>query len=537
MNWKVVIVEDEDLLRNGLIQTIPWSELGFEVVGDADNGKKGLELVLEKHPHVVFSDIRMAQMDGLTMAEKIHEWDPEIRIVFISGYDEFSYAMRALKVGAVEYILKPIQLEEVSETLRKIAALLESERQQKQKYNELKLLEEYNIERIRQEFYRSVIYGSGEEREKQKVADPFMEQELESYYNVMIVERQDFPTVSMNADYIEIMEMDHTFEGMLTEVLGEGIDYTMVRGSACERILVFRDSSEEKLKKKIDFGKRILQEKEESEGNFYQFDEGKAGYGADGLYKSYLTARKAAEERYQEEWKQVFQGVNKVTEGVNFINYDKEPLVQAVRSGNREQIEEECNRLEEELSNRKVFSHMHLILIVTSIFEELVKLPAEIGRTPEGAAGKPMDEYQRIISKGKRSEILEGLKEYCFMLGDCFGESRENRLQSSLKRAISYMHQEYGNEQLLMGDVAKYAYISSSYLSLLLKKETGKTFIEYLTDIRMEHARKLLLETEMKNYEVAQACGFANATYFSTVFKSVYGVSPSTYRKEHEETK
>lgn len=97
--WKVVIVEDEDLLRNGLIQAIPWQEMGFEVVGDTDNGKKGLELIREKNPQVVFTDIRMAQMDGLTMAEKVAEWNPDIRLVFVSGYDEFSYAMRALKVG------------------------------------------------------------------------------------------------------------------------------------------------------------------------------------------------------------------------------------------------------------------------------------------------------------------------------------------------------------------------------------------------------------------------------------------------------
>lgn len=535
MNWKVVLVEDEDLLRNGLIQAIPWKELGFEVVGDTDNGKKGLKLIMEKHPDVVFSDIRMAQMDGLTMAEKIHEWDSEIRIVFISGYDEFSYAMRALKVGAVEYILKPIRLDEVKETLKKLADTLEQERNRKQKYDKLKQLEEYNIERIRQDFYRSVIYGTEAERERKDTAHSIPKEEMEMFFGVIIVERKDFPTVSMNSDYIEIMEMDHTFEGMLAAVLGEVPGCTMVRGSACERILVFHDRDEEQLRKKMDDGKMLLREKKNTDGGFFQIEEGTTGFGTDGLYQSYLAARRAGEARYQEEWKQFFASENEMPERVNFINYDKEPLIQAVRSGNREQIEAECVRLEEELGNRKIFSHMHLILIVTSIFEELLKLPGEVGRTPETVAGKPMDDYQKIISGGKRSEILAGLKEYCFRLGDCFGEARETRLQSSLKRAISYMNQEYGNEQLMMGDVAKYAYVSSSYLSLLLKKETGKTFIEYLTDIRMEHARKLLLETEMKNYEVAQACGFANATYFSTVFKSVYGMSPSVYRKEHGE--
>lgn len=257
MAWKIVIVEDEDLLRNGLINTIPWEKYGFEIVGEANNGRKGLELIQELKPDVIFSDIRMAQMDGLTMAEKVHEMDPETQWVFISGYDEFDYALRALKVGAFEYILKPVQLGEVEKTLQKLAEKLEEKHDYQAKYEKLKQLEAYD---------------------------------------------------------------------------------------------------EEKTK-------------------------------------------------------------------------DKGSL-------------------------------------------------------------------------------------------------------SGLKLAIHIMEEEYGNENLMIGDVAKKAYISSSYLSFLLKKETGKTFIEYLTDIRMKHARKLLLETSMKNYEVAEACGFANATYFSTVFKNINGMSPSSFRKE-----
>lgn len=532
MIWKVVIVEDEDLLRNGLIQAIPWRELGFEVVGEADNGKRGLEVIWQTRPHVVFSDIKMAQMDGLTMAEKVHEWDPNIRIVFISGYDEFAYAMRALKVGAVEYILKPIQLEQVESILKNLAEKLNSELNQQREYDKLKLLEEQNLNRVRQDFYRSVIYGSEAERENNPYQSLMPPEELEGCFCVLIAEQMDFAAVSMSADYIAIMEMDHTFEGALGTSLEELKDCTLVRGSACERIIVLRGSDREDTRQKIDLCKKLLQGIHDT-GSEYQLDEGKPEYGIDGLFRSYLAARKAGEERYQEEWNQIFKREKEGIEGIHFINYDKTPLIQAIKSGNREKIEEEYANLEATLANQKVFSHIHLILIVTSIFEELIKLPAEMGRVLEEISGKPMEDYQKIISKGKRSEILEGLKEYCFMLGEHFGETRETKLQSSLKRAISYMHQEYGNEDLMMGDVAKYAYISSSYLSLLLKKETGKTFIEYLTDIRMEHARKLLLETNMKNYEVAQACGFANATYFSTVFKSVYGMSPSTYRKEN----
>ncbi|MDD3796880.1 MAG: response regulator [Lachnospiraceae bacterium] len=531
MSWKIVIVEDEDILRNGLIHTISWEDYGFFVAGDADNGRQGLELIQEIQPDVVFTDIRMAQMDGLTMAEKIYEWNPEIQLVFISGYDEFEYAMRALKVGAAEYILKPVQLEQVIETLEKLSAKLSQRQSQKKEYSKLKQLEEYSLGSIRQEFYRAVIHGAKQKCHEKNYESMIPKEEREGYFSAIIVVWKDFAALSMNADYIGIMEMDHRFEEMLTAVLGDDKEYTMVRGNAGERILVLWGEDREKLCRERDHLSRRLLENKHSDCSF-EVNAGTAARYVSGLYQSYLEARKMLEERYLEEWSQIIQAENEVPENVNFINYHNGDLMKAVKSGNSEEIVQECSRLEKELGNRKVVSHIHLILIVTSIFEELARLAQEAEQIIGETAGATMEDYQKIISKGTRAELLKGLKEYCLALGACFDGAKDTKIQSSLKRAISYMNSEFGNEGLTIGEVAKNSYISSSYLSMLLKKDTGKTFIEYLTDIRMEHARKLLQETSMKNYEVAQACGFANATYFSTVFKSMHGISPSQYRKE-----
>ena len=183
---------------------------------------------------------------------------------------------------------------------------------------------------------------------------------------------------------------------------------------------------------------------------------------------------------YAEECERITDVKNASADSLNFTNYDKQNLVRAVTGGNQEEIEQEWEKLYEELGNRNVISHMHLILIVTSIFESLVKASADVKEEIQEVQGKPMEHYHRIISRGKRAEILAELKEYSLNLGRCFAKSHP---QTGLKRAIQFMNQEYGNENLLMADVAKYAYISPSYLSMLLKKETGKTFIEYLTSI------------------------------------------------------
>jgi two-component system response regulator YesN len=237
----------------------------------------------------------------------------------------------------------------------------------------------------------------------------------------------------------------------------------------------------------------------------------------------------------EDAWKLQPDTENGSGESLNFMNYDKRPLLQAVESGEQELICEECTKLEQALNDQRVVSHMHLILIVTSIFEELVRLMQKADQVIPQLEGDPMEYYSRIVSDdGTRAEILKNLQEFCCVVGDLFAKAHETRQQASLKRAIRYMEQEYRNEELLMGDVAKHSFVSSSYLSTMLKKETGKTFSEYLTDIRMEHAKKLLRETEMKSYEVAQACGFANATYFSTVFKRMNGMSPSAWKKARE---
>ena len=129
-------------------------------------------------------------------------------------------------------------------------------------------------------------------------------------------------------------------------------------------------------------------------------------------------------------------------------------------------------------------------------------------------------------------EVLEQfLLSLCAPPGRSLG--REIDRQVYIHRAIEYMCQAYGNPGLRIEEVANYAYISTSYLTLLIKRETGKTFGELLTEIRMEQAERLLTETNRKTYEVAARCGFANTTYFSTVFRRIYGMTPTEYRKRN----
>ena len=119
--YKVLIVDDDRIIRRGLVTTIPWEEHGFKLVGEAADGERALELIDIALPQIVISDIRMPFMDGLAMAEQAKQKHPDIRFIFLTGYEDFNYAKQALKLGAVDYLLKPVDRDVILEKAKKAA--------------------------------------------------------------------------------------------------------------------------------------------------------------------------------------------------------------------------------------------------------------------------------------------------------------------------------------------------------------------------------------------------------------------------------
>ena len=124
---RVVLVDDEKMIRDGMAATFPWRELGMEVVATAENGQKGLEIVSATQPQIIITDIRMPKMDGLEFIKRVREWLPEVKIIVLSGYDEFSYAQKALRYGVSDYILKPVGVKELSRVLQKLKQDMEAD--------------------------------------------------------------------------------------------------------------------------------------------------------------------------------------------------------------------------------------------------------------------------------------------------------------------------------------------------------------------------------------------------------------------------
>ena len=163
--YSILLADDEEEVRKGIIKKIDWENLGFQVVGDAENGEEALEKIEQLKPYVVMTDIRMPYMDGLTLSKRIRQKYPSTKILIFSGYDDFEYAQQAIKLNVTEYILKPVNVEELTEILNRVRDNLDEEIEQRRNVRRLRESYQNSLPILREIFLNDLVKGNVPEGE------------------------------------------------------------------------------------------------------------------------------------------------------------------------------------------------------------------------------------------------------------------------------------------------------------------------------------------------------------------------------------
>ncbi len=527
--YKVILVDDEADVISAMEQKIQWNELGFEVVGSATNGVKALELVEKLQPDVVLTDIKMPYMDGLELAKRLNNDYPNIHIMICTGFDEFEYAKEAVHLEIKEYMLKPINAAELSESLNRLKVTLDREREEKRNVKKLENYFNDVLPALRSNLFVSLIEGRVGESEYQKLLSDYQVEMRGPLFCCVV-----FHTSG-----------NHVPEGMNPVLLSMSVEreikQRIVDEWNCQEfiylgntLLIVELDSEEKIAQLTDACDKFCRWAYRVIGAVVTAGIGRTCDNLFTINNSYEGAREAVSYRVLYGTKRAINIGEIVPKEQNIAIQPEETrmheLFKSIHLGETEEIEKAAKGEIEKLHKNAETVSQYKLATMEMVgafyrfcannfmdFNEISGVPNPYERVPE------MDE----------STLTAWITDTAKNISEKLKSARNNTSRRLVTDAQNIVMERYMESDFSLDTVCSALGVSNSYFSSAFKKATGKSFITYLTDYRMDIAAGLIVDTNEKSYTIAEKVGYLDANYFSYVFKKRFGVSPSKYRAEN----
>lgn len=525
--YTVVIADDEEEIRKGIIRKVEWERIGFKVIGEAENGADALELVEKLEPDLILTDIRMPFLSGIELARQIREVRPMVQIAFLSGYDDFSYAQQAIQYNIVSYLLKPISSKELEGELLKIKHIMDEKFEVFTKQNQVQKEVEQS------EFLMPLLLDSF-------LQGRMKEEELrESAVESGLIRN----VTSENIKYVVIVIgiVDSEGNDMTTRASVKAVDMILkkyVRYTSCYlkgRVVSVLSATQSGINKYLHIlVEEIVQSVERIMNMKCQIGVSRSVDMLSECREGYLEAMNAIS--YSENGKSSVYFISDEEKNMNFSQENLQVIVEKVeallRGGTDKELEEYLNDLEQKVrvgKNRLVLFSLLVSMIVASVYKVLYAVADEedIRRIQSEYPLHDLHSPERVI------ESFQSMKKMCILTKKTIVEQRKKSSEVICEKAVQMIEQRYTEQELSVMQVSAEIGVSPNYLSALIKKNTGKTFVELLTNKRIEKARELLCCTSLKIREITEACGYRDQYYFSHCFKKATGMTPNGCRREH----
>ncbi|NOU74500.1 response regulator [Paenibacillus sp. LMG 31458] len=527
---KLLLVEDEFLVRLGLKTFIPWEEFGFELIGEAVDGLDALTILSEKPCDLLITDISMPNMDGISLMERVKELYPHIKVLILSNYNDFGYVRRALQLGASDYILKlTMQPDDLQTKLQQIRVEIEDERKKQEESLQLnRTAFQYHQEITIEKHLRDLLTMQYSKREADDLS--------QEYANLL----PPFPwTISMmKIDRYESVVDENRFKSekllrfsvmnILREIMRkykaghivemDGGRFGMISVMGAEPMLQeMTECIQRYLKLPVYFGTYSPVERA------YDLHEA-CGFAEEALLERFYSDSNHVIHYREQMFANHASPISSQDEFLDLMaRQDKEALQNAIRNMADAYLEDKIPRPYPDLARERWLHIVHLFEVflqhkggdLYSIMPFEGKYPHHVVRLSESI-----------------QEISEWLIGWISVFFEHLRASTVHQPRPEI-RAVQRMIEEKYSTSFKMSDLAKAVNFTEPYLSSLFKKETGETMIDYMIRIRMKKARELLKDPNVKIYEVADAIGYSDPNYFAKLFKKIEGIYPQEYRKRY----
>ena len=532
---RIMIVDDEYYFREALKVSLRWNELGFTICGEAKNGVEALQQLDVIKPDILLVDINMPIMDGLEFVQEIRKAGLGCKIIILTGHSEFLYAKQAVQLGVFDYILKPVDEKELTDTLLKVKKTVERERNIKVEYDTLKRQVKESMPILRDKFLNELIQGSliWNETGIEKRMD-YLNINLNSeYYRVAAIEINRGDNEQWN-DEDDLQLWKFAVSNIACEILGECFSFEMCHDDK-DRICFIVCINENNHERNLFLENRLEQIISAVLKHLNLSITIGVGNAKNGLYDiaaSYKESLVALKNKLTEGMNRIitYCSVEDLEIKVNpFTAWHRNQLLIHMRTSDRKEVFKLIDQIFSEI--RKENLH-HEILYVICV--ELISVCMEFiieTRLPvkEIVPNNFLNIIDEIQSKGSVNEIKEWVERIYANVMETACRYRNSRKSKLINDVKKYIQECYMKSGLSIEEISKNLYVNYSHLCFVFKKETGMTIHDYLTEFRMKKAKELFDGGNSLVLDVAEKVGYSDANYFGKCFKKYYGIAPSKY--------
>ena len=523
MLHKVILVEDEIVAREGIRDNVDWKASGFEFCGEAPDGEAALPLLQSSQPDVLITDIKMPFMDGLQLCQIVRERMPWVKIIILSGHDEFEYAQKAIELGVTDYLLKPVSVQDLHHVLQKLASWLEQEREEQESLQKLRDQVEENRAILIEKFLLKLVVGAISSAEAMEQSQWLGLDLIARCYLVTII-KVALRDPSKQFDYFEYQKVRRIVSGLVEN----NPDVFLLKKDLEEIVLLLKGNTPEYLQEERDFLiERIGQRVQETTCKL-TIGVGTPKQRLTDIHHSFVEAlidvQNAASERKTE--------TRTGADTAELLKVDKSAVEDYLRCGVKEDFDDFFDAFIRPLGETAPRSY----LIKNYIFTDLVLITARFVNELGGTVEEVIPEFNRLETVLANIKTIEQTKEQAQKILSnalTFRDDQTNsQYVSMIQRAKEYIIAHYLDPSLSLSQVATHVYLSPCHFSVVFSQETCKTFKEYLTELRIKKAKELLRTTTLKSSEICYQVGYTDPHYFSYVFKKNTGLTPTDFRSQ-----
>ena len=527
--FKVMIVDDEPIIRKALMNIIDWQSLNCTIKYEAEDGFEALEMLPSIKPDILISDIKMPEMDGISLVENLRARNLTTKVILLTGYADFEYAKKGIELGVIDFVLKPTTTESIIAAINKATALIMHERQTQDTLIEMESrVREITFQRIENEI-RELVEGIKDSTSDLEGAVSLLGDNVEAYYTLVF--EMEFPDRPERPKGHNMLTLRNIISLAFKDITF--ISSTLKPDKSC-LLLLFREDEDPnvRLQKLLTICEEIV---EISENFLYCAIFIGISLPHKDLSEIALSYREAeaslAHKFYDHTKNTIHMPYPKAPDSIDmfYIHMSIEKIIDCMQNGESEGATEELRNLlshvrknEYSISDAKNIAILLYSLISKLLSNYRLSIGAVMGSESDGP-------YLSILETKTMTSLFDLLSKTISLAVEHMGSS-ERQHNTVVAIAQKYLMDNFSKDMRLK-DIAAYSHVSSSYLSRLYKRVTGDTITEALTRIRMEKAKDMLTQTDKRSNEISMMVGIDDPVYFSQLFKKYTGLNPKDFRR------